>query len=130
MIMVGTAISLLIDHILPFDNPDNLLYDILFSIFITIIVWEGNLYIDDWMNSKIPWLLQPRKRIVVHITSSIAFTAFNIYLFTLLYSVYICKLPDNNKGTIMVFSLVIGMLVSVIVLAVEISSQFFKHWKN
>ena len=46
------------------------------------------------------------------------------------YSRYVCHVPPANHGAIMASSIVIGMLISLVILSIEISTQFFTQWKR
>ncbi len=131
MILVGILISLLLNAVVPYPVHDHSrIHDFLISIIITIIVWEGNLRIDTLMNERYPWLIKPRKRIFIHLPVSLVFSVFAIYLPMLVFDTYICSAPIINRGALVSSSIAIGVLITFIILSVEISSQFFYHWKN
>lgn len=131
MIIVGIFISLLLDFIkIGGQTYHNQLFDFIISILITIAVWEGNLRLDHWMNIRFPWVLKPIKRVAFHLPTSIFYSAFVIYLSMLAFNKYVCPLPEDTKESFMITSLVIGVLISIILLTVEISTQFFKQWKS
>jgi two-component system, LytTR family, sensor kinase len=132
MIIGGIAISLLLHAIVPFpENNHYKIYDFLIAIFITILAWEGNLRIDHWMNKRFPWVLHPGKRILVHFPVSMVFSIFAIYVPMILFDALVCNMNGiESKKTFMATTIVIGILVSVIILTIEISTQFFKHWKK
>lgn len=131
MIVTGILISLLLHAIIPWPENDHArIYDFLISIIITIIVWEGNLRIDDMLNKKLPWVVNPAKRILLHLPLSLVFSAFGIYLPMLLFNSYICEDVVLHQGQLMVSSIVIGLLISFILLSVEVSTQFFSNWKK
>lgn len=132
MIIAGIVISMLLDLVAQYPADNHLkIYDFLISIFITILAWEGNLRIDTWMNSKFPWVIQPAKRLLIHFPTSMIYTSIAIYFPMVLFHIYVCNLPGqkDDKG-FMLTTIVIGMLISVIILAIEISTQFFKQWKQ
>ena len=131
MIVAGIFISLLLHSIVPFPVKDhNRLYDFLISIIITVIVWEGNLRIDSILNIKIPWVNKPAKRILTHLPISLIFSVLAIYLPMQFYNIFICEVPQASKGALMSSSVVIGLLITIIILSIEISTQFFYHWKK
>ncbi len=130
MIIVGVLISFLLHAIIPFSLNDHLrLYDFLISIIITVLVWEGNLKIDNWMNQSFSWILNPGKRILFHLPVSLLFSVFAIYFPMLFFDKYICKHPLINKVALESSSIVVGILITLIILSIEISSQFFSYWK-
>lgn len=130
MILVGIGVSFLLDYLVKSPNPDrNRWLDIFTSILITILVWEGNLRIDAWMNAKFPWQASPIKRILVQLPVSLVFTTVVMYFAMLGFSVYLCPASTVEKNTFMVSAMIIGLLVSITMLAIEISMQFFQQWK-
>jgi two-component system LytT family sensor kinase len=130
MVIVGVLVSFLLNFIVQIDNPNhNRFYDVLVSIFITILIWEGNLRIDHWMNRTYPWISRTVTRILVHLPVSIVYSALSIFVSMFLYDKYVCAVPSANQQALMGSSIVIGVLVSIVLLSVEISSQFFSQWK-
>lgn len=129
MILVGIVVSMLLNFVSPGTNH-NYLYDVFISIFITIIIWEGNLTIDKILNLKFPWEDRIIRRILFQLPLSIIFSVLGIYLPLIFYSEFICNMPDGKKATMMATSITIGVLVSIIILSIEIGSQFFTHWKK
>jgi two-component system, LytTR family, sensor kinase len=131
MALLGVAISFLL-HFMVGAKPEghNLFFDIFTSIFITFLVWEGNLRIDHLMNKKFPWLKRPIKRILVQLPVIVIYSALVIYFAMLGFDTYVCELPGQAKSAFMIFSVIIGVMVSLIILPIEVSKQFFKHWKN
>ena len=130
MVLVGACISMLLDFMMKPAHEHNRFVDFFISIVITIIVWEGNLRIDNLMNRKYPWEKNPGKRILVHLPLSIIFSAFVIHLSMLAFNKYACALPESTKESFMITAIILGVLISIIILSVEISSQFFGNWKR
>ncbi|HRA60905.1 MAG TPA: histidine kinase [Bacteroidia bacterium] len=131
MIVTGILISLLLHAIIPWPENDHpRVYDFLISIIITILVWEGNLRIDDMLNKKLPWVINPAKRILVHLPVSLVFSAFAIYIPMLVFNTYVCENVELHQGKLMLSSIAIGVLISFMILSVEISTQFFSNWKK
>lgn len=131
MVIVGILISFLLDFVMQNKiQHQNKFFDLLTSILITIIVWEGNLRIDHWMNLKFPWVSSPAKRILFHLPVSMLYSAFTIYISMLGFNKYVCSFPDSAKNAFMLTSVVIGVIVSITILSVEVGVQFFNHWKT
>ena len=131
MILAGIVVSLLLHSLRP--DPDinhNRLLDFLTSIVITIIVWEGNLRIDTLLNKKYPWVLNPGRRLLVHGPVSLLFSVPAIYFPILFFDSYVCRIPDDKREGWMFVCIIIGLLVTLIILSIEISTQFFKQWKQ
>lgn len=130
MFLVGIAISFLLHFInKQGEAAHNVFLDFFTSIFITILVWEGNLRLDDWLNKKLPWVGNAGKRIVVELLGSMIYSAVVIYWSMLFFNHFVCPLPVADKEAFMSTAVIIGMMVSIILLTVEIGAQFFKNWK-
>jgi len=131
MILVGIVICLLMDTIVPFPpNEHNKLFDFLMSIVITVFVWEGNLRIDTLMNEKYPWVERPGKRLLIHMALSLVYSVLAIYLPMVAFNRFICDIPSENRSAIIYISIIVGLLITLIILAIEISTQFFHNWKS
>ncbi len=131
MVLVGIAISFLLHALLPVSVKNyNRTFDFLISIFITILIWEGNLRIDHLLNQKFPWDQKPGKRLLVHLPISLVYSVMGIVIPMSLHAKYVCVLPEDKKGELMSVSVVIGVLVTFVLLAMEISTQFFRKWKG
>ena len=131
MIVTGVFIKLLLSTLnFGLDKEYNYLHDTFASILITIAVWEGNLRIDHLMNKWLPWINSPVKRLLIHLPVSLVFSSFVIYMGMLGFNHFVCELPSEAKRAFMAVSLVIGVLISIILMATEISTQFFRQWKS
>lgn len=131
MIIVGVGISFLLHFLVRIEAPKHHpLHDLLTSVILTILIWEGNLRIDTLLDKKFPWQSKPARRILIHLPVSVIFSAAVIYYSLQLFSRFICKLPDAQQELLMLTSVVIGVMVSITVLSIEISSQFFSYWKK
>lgn len=131
MIVLGVIVSFLLDFIVKANIPGrNKFLDILSSVIITIIVWEGNLRIDHWMNTNFSWVTKPLRRILVHLPVSMLYSAIVIYVSMLGFNKYVCNGQIAAKNTFMSTAVVIGVMVSIIILSVEVGIQFFRNWKN
>lgn len=132
MVIAGIIISILLDRVAgakPIMDHSRF-FDLLTSIIITMLVWEGNLFIDDYMNRKFPWEKKPGKRILVHLPSIIIYSAGIIYVSMLAFNKYVCHFPESMRERFMTLAVVIGVLISLILLSVEVSTQFFGYWKR
>jgi two-component system LytT family sensor kinase len=131
MVLTGIAISLLMHAVVPYpQNDHNRIYDFLISIIITVIVWEGNLRIDNFLNEKLPWQKNAGKRILVQLPLVLVFSCLAIFLPMIIFDKYVCAISKVNQATLMLSSLVLGLLISIILLSIEISTQFFSQWKK
>lgn len=130
MIMVGIAISLLLKltvYTVPQQHP--WVMDYLTSILITMIVWEGNLRIDDWLNRRFPWVSRTRQRILLQLPLALFYNAATIYPLMLLYNTFICGLDAMHRH-LMLVSLAISFIISFLILSFEISAQLLRGWKD
>jgi sensor histidine kinase YesM len=131
MIVVGLIISVILDSITAKINIDrNKFFDVLTSVIITIMVWEGNLIIDRYLNIKYPWEKRAGTRIIVQFPVSMLYGTAIIYFSMLLFNKYVCTFPEQARDRFMLAALVLGMLISVIILSLEIGAQFFENWKK
>jgi two-component system, LytTR family, sensor kinase len=131
MVAVGAIVSFMLHLLVPFEDKDHKpFYNLLASVLITIIIWEGNLRMDTIINKYFPWANKPVKRILIHLPLSIIFSANAIYFCILLFNKYICELPPPHKELLISSSIIVGVLISITTLSIEISIQFFKQWKN
>lgn len=133
MFLLGVLITLGLNLYIPGKSGQIIhYYDFLISIAITILVWEGNLRIDEWLNLRYPWISGPGKRIMVHLALSVGYSALTIFIAAFLFNCLSNEMPFSGKEFVKVTLIILGVLVlmSVLLLTIEISSQFFKHWKN
>lgn len=130
MILAGILLAFVMKQTIydiPQDHP--LLYDYLVTILITVIVWEGNLRIDSWLNRNYSWVLDAKKRFLIQFFVAMIFSAIVIYAIMLLYH-YITCCGAWEKRSLMLNSFYIGLAVSFILLTFEVSAQFFNNWKQ
>lgn len=133
MFILGVIVTLALNAFIPGKTMmDASLKDFAVSIFITLIVWEGNLRIDQWLNKRYPWITMPAKRILIHLLFSVAYSAIFIFLASYLFNLVSNEIPVNGPGFWQVTLAILGILVlmSIILLTIEISTQFFRHWKH
>jgi len=129
--VAGIIISLLLDTMkIAGANVHNRFFDFLISITITVLVWEGNLRLDHFIDIKFPWEKHPGKRILVHLPTAVLYSATVIYLSMLAFNKYACPLPEATRNAFMTTAIVIGVLVTIIILSIEIGAQFFGNWKK
>lgn len=132
MLLAGILIAILISKLMPHDpqSDHNEVYDYFIAIFITFLVWEGNLRIDEKLNQKIPWITRPGYRLLVQFVISLVFSAAGVYLPMKIFNTFVCIIPPEREMILNFMSLGVGLIVSVIILTFEISGQFFRNWKE
>ena len=133
MTLLGILLSFILTLFVPCENgPIPRLADFLQSVFITIIVWEGNLRIDSRLNHHYSWIKQPVKRILIHLPVSVIYSALIIFILSYFVNRFTNHILFNRKDFLQVSLVILGSLVlmSVLLLTIEISTQFFRHWKN
>lgn len=132
MAIVGILVAIVLRILIPFPENGILIQFISFleSIFITITIWEGNLILDDFLEKRFPWALNPGKRILIQLPISTLYSAVLMYVTMLLFNAYVCEIPFNERGLFLSISITIGLLVSLILMAVETGLFFFRRWKE
>lgn len=132
MALVGALVFFALHLVVPEHDvvPHNQLYDLIASIVVTVLVWEGNTRLDIILNETFPWQKSVKKRILVHLISSATYTIVVIYIAMLLFNRYICAFPEGQQSKFLTASMVIGLLTSFTILSLNISAQFFGHWKK
>lgn len=130
MVLVGIAISFLMKLFFfkVTNHPPHILHHIV-TIIITIVIWEGNLWIDHWMNKHYPWVSHTKQRILFHLPAAFLYSSVTLFSLITANNYFICDL--NTEGTnLMVVSLVISLIISFMLLSIEISTQLLRGWKN
>jgi two-component system, LytTR family, sensor kinase len=104
-------------------------WDLIFIIIIILILWFGNVYIDKQLNKRIPWINQPKRRLIFQIVCNTLFTT--VTLFVLMYIAHQIKFGDgriiNRK---MVETFLPALSITYVVLAIQVSWQFFSALKD
>ncbi len=127
---LGIAIAITLFFKLIFFRIDEFFrLDLLFIITIVLIIWQGNVYIDDWLNNKCSWIENAKKRLIIQAILSIFFTS--IALFCMMYWLHQFRFGDGriiNRKMIEIFPPAIFFTFAI--LAVKIGSEFFNSLKN
>lgn len=101
--------------------------EILFVSIITVLLWEGNLQIDSFLDKKISWITLPYQRILVQILLNLLFT-----IIVLIDSILIINYL--KFGTLEVFNpklrevFIPTIIITFLVVMVDIANHFFKSW--
>ena len=133
IVILGVVISFMIHELVPIPAEgkveNGLLYSILLTIGITFFVWEGSLQIDRRMNKVFPWDKKPIKRAVSQSIINIAYSITVILMGTISFNYFVCHFPDATKSKMNSAGIVIGALITLIILSIEVGTQFFSKWK-
>lgn len=130
MLLVGLGIATLIHQLVPASADNhNPLHDYILALLITFLIWEGNLIIDHHLNQRLPWLKRPALRLFVQFVVALVYSSLALLLPMKLYSVFICVIPPDREVFLNKISLIMGLIVSVIILTIEVSTQFFRNWR-
>ncbi|MFZ4550076.1 MAG: sensor histidine kinase [Bacteroidales bacterium] len=131
MLATGFAIAILFQLLLPPDAPDhNFLFAAIAIITITIIIWEGNLRIDGWLNARYPWVDATRKRLLLQTIVSSLYTVTSLFVLISIAHLIMdgrVELPGRHRIDPL---FVPGLVVAFSVLIIDVGSQFFKAWKK
>ena len=130
LIKIGSCILLAVLFKLIFFRLNEFLnWDILYISFIILLVWTGNLQIDQSLNNRYSWIDVPVKRLVLQITGSTLFTAAALFIFMNL--IHQFQFGDGNlidrKLTEIFFP---ALLLTFLILGIHVSSQFFRSMKH
>lgn len=132
MLLVGTGIAMLLKLIITFPSNDlsNQLFGILESIIITVLIWEGTLRYDRYLDKKFPWDKFLKKRILFQLVPSTVYVSTVILVVLAAFDSYVCPLPFDDKQKLLIIVFVMAFLFSIALLSLEISFQFFRKWKQ
>ena len=130
MIIVGVLIFFVLHILVKNSMPHNEVWDLIVCIFVTIFVWEGNIRIDDFLNKRFPWQKSVKKRILAQLISGVFYTVSVIQISLLLFNQFICQFPEEQRSHFLAVSIIIGLLTCFTILSLDISTQFFGHWKR
>ena len=129
--IVGVIIFFILQTLMKHNVVEhNKLWDLLASILITTVVWEGNIYIDNFLNKEVPWQKSVKKRIAIQLILSICYTMTTIFISLFLFNKYVCQFPQKQQDEFRIIAFIIGLMTSIIILTIDISSQFFFNWKK
>jgi two-component system LytT family sensor kinase len=133
IILLGIVISFLIHGVVPIPEKgkveNGFLYSVLLSIGITFFIWEGSLRIDKRMNKVFPWDKKPIKRAVFQSIINVISSIVIILTGTISFNYFVCHFPDSIKEKMNNAGIIIGALITLIIMSIEIGSQFFHKWK-
>lgn len=131
MVLLGIAIEVLLDIINPLAVKDhNKFLDYLLSVFITVVVWAGVTGIYHLMTRFFPWEKGILRRVFAHSIVSSVYTIVVIYSSMLVYNNFICRIPEGFKSEMISTSIIIGVLITFLMVAITTGAEFFNKWKE
>lgn len=133
MLLVGILISLVMNLMLrDYEIKTNRirLIDFISSITITFLIWEGNLRLDNWLNDILPWKENYKKRVFSQLSISLIYSFLIIFFSLYSFNKFVCQIPAEKQGAFLRATITMGMLFTMIILTIEVGSQFFKQWKK
>lgn len=131
MLLAGLIIQLILNKLVysRLAVPHSIIFDYIFSVVCTIVLWEANIQFDQWLNKRLPWLPQTAKRAFIQFGTSILFSSVLIYLAMFFYGKQICgDTPEHDA--LMKEAIIICILIISIILVVETAIKFFSSWKS
>ena len=127
MFGIGLAIAFLFKLFL-FRSPNFFDDEIIFVSIITVLLWEGNLQIDCFLDKKISWITLPNERIIAQITTNLVYT-----ILVLITSISVINY--FKFGSFEVFNpklrevFIPTLIITFLVIIIDISNHFLKSWK-
>jgi hypothetical protein len=128
---IGLSMAIALLFKLAFHGDDEVFFewDLVYTPVFVFIILQGNFQINKWLNTKYSWIKEPRKRLVLQITTSTIFTA--ITLFVLLYGVHQIKYGDGVLFyPTMKATFLSALLVTFIALSTKVGYHFFNSLRN
>ncbi len=133
VIILGVIIASLIHGLVPVPEESKVtngfFYSLLLTIAITFCIWEGSLAIDKRLNKLFSWDKHPMKRVLLQSVTNLIYSNSIILIGSSLFDYFVCKMPKDMQGKMSLAGLIVGSLITLIVMAFEIGTQFFKKWK-
>ena len=123
------ALAALVYKLLFFRVADLFEKDWFLHTIMILLIWQGNIQIDKWLNIRYAWIQNPKKRLSIQIVVSTFFTTLT--LFVIMYILHQLKFGDGriiNRKMVEIF--IPTLCISYVVLAIHISRQFFNALKN
>jgi two-component system, LytTR family, sensor kinase len=103
--------------------------DLIFISMATLVILEGNLRIDDFLDTKITWLSNPKKRFIFQGIFFSVFTSISIFL--LMFILHQIRFGDGRLVNRRMVELFFPTLVfSLAIITIHISIIFFRAWKR
>lgn len=128
---IGLSMAIALLFKLAFHDADEVFFewDLVYTPVFAFIILQGNFKIDKWLNTKYGWLKEPRKRLVLQITTSTIFTA--ITLLAMLYGIHQIKYGDGVLFyPTMKATFLSALLLTFIAVSINVGYHFFNSLKS
>lgn len=102
--------------------------EILFVSIITVLLWEGNLQIDSFLDKKISWITSPNERIIAQIVTNLVYTILVLIISISVINYFkfgVFELFNPKLREVFIPTIIITFLVVM----VDIANHFFTSWK-
>jgi LytS/YehU family sensor histidine kinase len=103
--------------------------DLFLNTLMVLMVWQGNIQIDKWLNARYAWVENPKKRLTLQIVACTLFTT--VTLFVIMYILHQMRFGDGriiNRKMTETFIPILS--ITYVVLSINISRQFFNAMKD
>ena len=131
MILLGIAIAWMQELVIPLAaNKAGHLTNFISSILITILVWEGNVQIDCFINKTFKWPTNIIKQLAIQLPISLIYSTGVIYLSLTISDNYFCKLQHARQESVTTLSLIFGILITLLIIAIQAGANIFHQWKQ
>ena len=137
MICTGIFITLLFRLILH-PRPDRdgfepkhhpLLVEMIAISIVTVIIWEGNLQIDNWLNKQYSWLKETRKRLTLQFAYCTVYTVTMLTILIMVAHFFIDR-DDIGRPHGMDPHYIPAIFIAITILLAETGVHFFNSWKQ
>lgn len=130
MVPVGVGAALLVALFRPSsERAYSWWLDAAVSVFLTIVIWEGNHQLNSWLNLTLRWENTPLRRAILQGLMNVIFSITTIYFVLSVYDDLVCSMYPGSNKSIKPFGIVVGTMVSIILQAMLIGSELFGRWK-
>ena len=103
--------------------------DLFLILVIVLLLWEGNIFINNRLEKKYKWVEDSKKRMITQVTVSLLFTMTTLFIcIDLLHFIKFHEFKPINRAIRQLF--VPAIFITLFVLVSYVSRQFFKAWKQ
>ncbi len=125
--IIGIPLLTLLLFVFECSDPQYYMSELIWSFFISLILWQGNALIIKGLNNYIPWRQHAAPRVFIQIGLSILFTAWLSYLavkylYSGVYEAHFSSLVFRRH-------LFVFLIISLLYNAIYTGSHFFGKWR-